>query len=190
MVLEPAEEWPMNASETELVAALRACVKEGERLRRMNRQLADAAREPIAIIAMACRFPGGVGSPEELWGLVAAGGDAISRFPADRIAADYDGPVPVGPGVAHAFCGGFVDGVADFDTELFGISPREAVAMDPQQRLLLEVSYEALERACGDPGVLRGTDTGVFIGASVSDYLPDLEKTPEAAAGYAFTGNA
>ena len=119
--------------------------------------------DPIAIVAMSCRFPGGVRSPEDLWELVASGTDAISVFPADR---GWDIPADG----AYQPEGGFVHDATEFDAGLFGISPREAVAMDPQQRLLLEAAWEVLERAGIDPHSLRGTATGVFVGASTSGY--------------------
>ncbi|MFJ6485054.1 SDR family NAD(P)-dependent oxidoreductase, partial [Streptomyces sp. NPDC091682] len=175
-----------------VVEALRSSMKETERLRRQNLNLVAAATEPIAIVAMGCRYPGGVHSPEDLWDLVTAGTDAMSDFPADR-GWDLDalhgaGADARGHGVSRG--GGFLDDVAGFDADFFGISPREAVSMDPQQRLLLETSWEAFERAGIDATRLRGSRTGVFIGTNGQDYAYLLVRSLDDATGDIGTGIA
>ncbi|MFD5008361.1 SDR family NAD(P)-dependent oxidoreductase [Streptomyces chartreusis] len=156
----------------QVVQALRAAMKDVDRLRRKNRQLAAAAAEPIAVVAIGCRYPGGVRSGEDLWRLVTDGTDAVSALPADRgwdlTALNSAGTDEHGHELSTR--GGFLDGVTDFDAAFFGISPREAQRMDPQQRLLLEISWEAIERAGLDATTLRGSRTGVFMGTNGQDY--------------------
>ncbi|MFC5290401.1 type I polyketide synthase [Actinokineospora guangxiensis] len=151
------------------------------RTRARVRELEEAAAQPLAVVATACRFPGGVGSPAELWQLVADGRDAATDFPTDR-GWDLEGLRQE----AATGRGGFLGDVAGFDAELFGVSPREALAMDPQQRLLLEVAWEAVERAHLAPSSLRGSRTGVFVGGFAQEYAAGL---PREAEDFRLTGN-
>jgi acyl transferase domain-containing protein/acyl carrier protein/NADPH-dependent curcumin reductase CurA len=153
---------------------------------------AGAPDDPIAIVGMSCRLPGGVASPEDYWRLLSDGVDAIGDFPADRgwdVEAVYD-PDPDKPGTTYTRHGGFVDGISEFDATLFGINPREARSMDPQQRLMLETVWEAAERSGIDPLSLAGTRTGMFAGSNGSDYGGLLMASPQGADGYFMTGNA
>ncbi|WP_425546622.1 SDR family NAD(P)-dependent oxidoreductase, partial [Amycolatopsis minnesotensis] len=170
----------VRVSEEKLVAALRRSVKEAEALRERNRKLSDGLHEPVAIVGMACRFPGGVGNPDDLWRLLDSGGDAITGLPGDRgwqsVSADWKG--------------GFLRDATLFDATVFGISPNEALLMDPQQRQLLELSWEVLERAGFDPRSMRGSRTGVFVGAGYQGYAHDTAAIPEGAIGHRLTGNS
>src|SRR3984885_3889094 len=147
--------------------------------------------EPIAVVGMACRLPGGVSTPAEYWQLLHDGVSGVIRVPEDRWDADaYFSEDHTRPGTICNREGGFLTSWRpdEFDAEFFGLSPREAVAMDPQQRLLLEVSWEALERSAIDPESLRGSGTGVFIGAEPRSYGPRLHDAPAGVAGYLLTG--
>uniref|UniRef100_UPI000B32EB6A type I polyketide synthase n=1 Tax=Streptomyces sp. TP-A0356 TaxID=1359208 RepID=UPI000B32EB6A len=153
--------------------------------RRRLRELEAKEQEPVAIVGMSCRLPGGVRSPEDFWELLASGTDAITDWPADR---GWD----TGSGAADDARrqGGFVHDAERFDAAFFGISPREALAMDPQQRLLLEATWEALERAGIDPVSLRGSRSGVFVGCSDQGYSSGLREVPDDVRGHLLTGTS
>ncbi|MGW0909730.1 type I polyketide synthase [Streptomyces sp. NPDC002853] len=170
------------ANEEKLRQYLKKVTADLQNSRRRVQELESRAAEPIAVVGMACRFPGGVTSPEDLWRLVDTGSDAISPFPADRgwdIAGLY-APDADGLEKAGTYEGGFLDDVADFDAEFFGIGPHEALALDPQHRLLLETSWEALERAGVVPERLRGSRTGIYAGLVYGNYGPHSREKPPA----------
>ncbi|GAB2489768.1 type I polyketide synthase [Nocardiopsis aegyptia] len=175
----------MTTDDARLVAALRTAMKENARLREELDRSTET--DPVAIVGMGCRFPGGADSPEDLWRLVDEGRDAVRPFPTDRgwdlgdLLGD-DGREPR----SSTGQGGFLDRPAAFDAEFFGVSPREAVATDPQQRLLLETSWEAVERAGIDPHSLAGSETGVFVGTMPQEYGPRLVDASDD--GFALTG--
>ncbi|MFI9379845.1 SDR family NAD(P)-dependent oxidoreductase [Kutzneria sp. NPDC052558] len=150
-------------------------------------ELEAAAPEPVAIVGMACRYPGDVRSADDLWDLVSAGRDAIGPWPEDRGWGDVFDPDPEAPGKSYVREGGFLNGAGDFDAELFGISPREAIATDPQQRVLLETSWAAFEHAGIDVTSLRGSRTGVFVGCIAQSY-GDTAADRAAIEGYLITG--
>ncbi|MFH8446747.1 type I polyketide synthase, partial [Streptomyces sp. NPDC018026] len=180
------------ANDEKLLDYLKRVTADLHQTRRRLQEVESQEPEPIAIVAMSCRYPGGVGTPEELWQLVDEGRDAISQFPADRgwdvgRLFDRDGDRS---GTSYVQEGGFVHDAGHFDPAFFGISPREAQAMDPQQRLMLEVAWEAFERAGIDPTSVRGSRVGVFAGSGIQDYQSLLDSAPELAEAYMTTAGS
>ncbi|MEU6665879.1 type I polyketide synthase [Streptomyces sp. NPDC046727] len=162
-----------SATSAKLRDYLKRATTELERSRRRVRELEERDHEPVAIIGMGCRYPGGVRSPEDLWRIVDEGIDVVTEFPTDRgwdVEAIYD-PEPGAPGKSYVRHGGFLHDAAECDPAFFGISPKDAPGTDPQQRLLLEVTWEAFERAGIDPSTVKGTPTGVFVGLMHHDYV-------------------
>ncbi|MEU4906592.1 type I polyketide synthase, partial [Streptomyces sp. NPDC022067] len=182
----------MAGNEEKLLDYLKRVTADLRQTQRRLKDVESAGHEPVAIVGMSCRFPGGVRSAEDLWELVAAERDAISELPTDR---NWDlenlfHPDPEHPGTSYTREGGFIDDPAGFDAAFFGISPREALGMAPQQRLALEASWEAIEHAGIDPESLRGSRTGTFIGCDHLDYCSDASQVPEGSAGYFTIGNS
>ncbi|MER6618635.1 beta-ketoacyl synthase N-terminal-like domain-containing protein, partial [Streptomyces xantholiticus] len=171
------------ADEDKLRYYVKRMAAELEATQEQLREATAMRSEPVAIVGMACRYPGGADTPERLWELLAAGEDAIGPFPDDRgwNVGPTDGP--------YAAEGGFLYDAAEFDAGFFGISPREALAMDPQQRLLLEVSWEAIERSGIDPKSLKGTQTGAFLSTSYQEYLARLQQTGAVVDAFKLSGN-
>ncbi|QTI90002.1 SDR family NAD(P)-dependent oxidoreductase [Streptomyces sp. AgN23] len=180
------------SNEEKLVDYLKWTTAELHETRQRLREVQAELAEPIAVVGMACRFPGGVRTPAQLWDLVADERDAVSSFPTDR-GWDLENlyhPDPEHHGTSYVRAGGFIYDAADFDAEFFDIGAREAAAIEPQQRMLLELAWEATESAGIDPHTLRGSRTGVYTGVMYHDYASRLDEIPEGLLGHVGNGNA
>ncbi|MFD0774993.1 type I polyketide synthase, partial [Streptomonospora algeriensis] len=182
----------MTANENRLREYLKQTAAELRSTRARLRELEERSHEPIAIVSAACRFPGGVRSADDLWRIVESGRDVVGPFPADRgwdTASLYD-PDGGRPGTTYVREGGFLEDVALFDAGFFDISPREATSMDPQQRIFLETCWEAFEQAGIVPATLRGTSTGVYLGATDHDYGRGIARVPDRLRGSLLIGRS
>ncbi|MER5265556.1 SDR family NAD(P)-dependent oxidoreductase [Actinosynnema sp. NPDC002837] len=179
------------ANDDKLLEYLKRVTADLHQTKRRLREVESAEPEPIAIVAMACRYPGGVSSPEDLWRLVDDGVDALTPFPADRgwDLGELVGGTADGTGASYVHVGGFVPDAGHFDPGFFGMSPREALVTDPQQRLMLHASWEAFERAGINPEEVRGAPVGVFVGSGLQDYSALLDGSPELAEAYLGTAS-
>ncbi|WP_405763545.1 SDR family NAD(P)-dependent oxidoreductase [Streptomyces sp. NBC_00045] len=183
---------PDMANDEKILDYLKKVTADLHQTRQRLQDVEAQAREPIAIVAMSCRYPGGITTPEELWQLVAEGRDAVAGMPTDRgwdLETLMD-PNPDAPGSSYVHQGGFLENAGMFDPGFFGLSPLEAEGTDPQQRLILEVSWEAFERAGIDPETLRGSQVGVYMGSGIQDYGDYEEGVPEAVEAFMATSRA